>query len=116
MEMGSQLFEIDSGVSKIVQNSLAVSSVSRKSSRHLAMIAESQKSLLRDCVDRVWRCESGDIKDVGSLWVFRAGTRKQKSLGPGAKVRQPLPAVRGQDISIGLVYLLSDCNAEPVPS
>ena len=115
LQVGRQMFEINSGLSKIVQNSLAVSSVSRKSFGQLAVIAERQKSFLRHCVDRVWRSQSTYIKDVGSLWVFGAGTGKQESLRPSAKVGQTLSAVRGEDIAVGLVYLLPDGNAELVP-
>jgi hypothetical protein len=79
------------------------------------MITKGQKSFLRHCVDRVWRRQSGDVKDVGGLWVLRAGTGKQESLRPSAKVGQTLSAVRGEDIAVGLVYLLPDGNAELVP-
>jgi len=67
LQVGRQLFEINSRFSKIVQNSFAVSSVSRKSSGQFAMISKGQKSLLRYGVDRVWRGKSGNIKNVRSL-------------------------------------------------
>ena len=77
LQVGRQLFEIDSRLSKIVQNGFTVSSIARKSSGEFAMISEGQKSLLRDGVDRVWRGKSGNIKNVRRLWVFGAGTSKQ---------------------------------------
>ena len=78
------------------------------------MIREGQKSFLRYCVDRVWRGKSCDIKNVRSVWVLGAGAGEKKSLRTCAKIGQTLPAVRGQDIAIGFVRLLTDGNAELV--
>src|SRR5882757_913308 len=79
------------------------------------MIGEGQKSFLRYGVDCVWRGKSGDVENVRRLWVFGAGTRKQEPLRSRAKVGQSLPAIRGQDIAVYLVGLLTDGDAEFVP-
>jgi len=98
LQIGRQLFEIDSRFSKVVQNRFAVSSIARKGSGQFAMIRKGQKSLFRYGVDRVWRSKSGDIKNVRSLRVLGTGAGKKEPLGSRTKVGQTLPAIGGQDL------------------
>jgi hypothetical protein len=114
LERGPDLGEIDTGPRHGRERFLGVAAPRGDDAPRLAMVGEGQESLLWQRVDRV-RCGEGvDVERGRERRILRAGAREEQPLRQRAEVRQPLPAVGGEQIAVGAVTLATDRDADVV--
>jgi hypothetical protein len=78
------------------------------------VVGDGVEGALRHGVDGKRRGESLHVQDVGGFWVLGAGAGKEEALGPSAGIGGPLEARGSEQLAIGLIGALGDCDAEPI--
>ena len=99
---------------ELLQHRFGVATIGRQRRAHLAVVGKGQQGLLGQGIDRAGRRQGFHIERVWRGPVLGAGAGPEQALRCSASGREPLPAVRRQQVAIGLVGAHRDRNAQPV--
>ena len=114
LESACQGVEVDAGLPELSQDCFAITAIGRQDAVNFAVIGEGFQGGLRHCVNRQWRGQRLDVKDVRGLGIFGSRAGEQEPLRASAGIEDTFPTRRTDQVAVGFVGAFSNGDTKLV--